>query len=280
MPASFTRLACYLLLFAAIDSTIETTQAGDQSYETQTGIAYRTEIQDDVYAQARCRLDLYFPKAETDFSTVIWFHGGGLTKGERAIPDRLKNQGFAVVGAGYRLHPNVTAPVYIEDAAAAVAWVFKNIERHGGSPRKIFVTGHSAGAYLAMMIGFDKQWLHKHDINADELAGLIPLSGQTITHFTIRSEQGIGDKQPVIDRFAPLFHVRKDAPPILLITGDRNKELLGRYEENAYLWRMLKETGHRDLELLELQGYDHGGMAEPAYPLLTRFVQQRSKRAQ
>jgi acetyl esterase/lipase len=265
---------------AAIDSSIDATHADEKSYETQTGITYRTGIENDIYAQAQCRLDLYYPKSATDFSTVVWFHGGGLTKGERAIPDRLKNQGFAVVGAGYRLHPQVTAPVYIEDAAAAVAWTVKNIERHGGSPRKIFVAGHSAGAYLAMMIGFDKQWLHKHDIHADDLAGLIPLSGQAITHFTIRSEKGIGDKQPVIDRFAPLFHVRKDAPPILLITGDRNRELLGRYEENAYLWRMLKEAGHRDLELLELQGYDHGGMAEPAYPLLARFVQQRSKLAE
>ena len=170
MPSSFGRIVCCFFLLAATDSTIDATHADEKSYETQTGILYRTGIENDDYARNQCRLDLYYPKSATDFSTVVWFHGGGLTKGERAIPDRLKNQGFAVVGAGYRLHPQVTAPVYIEDAAAAVAWTFKNIERHGGSPRKIFVAGHSAGAYLAMMIGFDKQWLLKHDIHADDLA--------------------------------------------------------------------------------------------------------------
>ena len=38
---------------------------------------------------------------------------------------------------------------------------------------------------------------------------------------------------------------------------------------------MMKEVGHKDVELLELQGYDHGGMAEPAFPLLVKFVKAR-----
>jgi hypothetical protein len=50
--------------------------------------------------------------------------------------------------------------------------------------------------------------------------------------------------------------------------------LAGRYEENAYLWRMMKEVGHQETELFELQGFDHGGMAEPAHPLLLKFVQK------
>jgi hypothetical protein len=71
---------------------------------------------------------------------------------------------------------------------------------------------------------------------------------------------------------APLYHVRRDAPPVLLITGDRERELLGRYEETAYFWRMLKVAGHTDVQLIELKGYDHGGMAEPAFPHLIDFV--------
>jgi hypothetical protein len=58
----------------------------------------------------------------------------------------------------------------------------------------------------------------------------------------------------------------------LFISGDREKEMVGRYEETAYMWRMLKEVGHTNVELLELQGYDHGGMAEPGFPLLLQFV--------
>jgi hypothetical protein len=67
--------------------------------------------------------------------------------------------------------------------------------------------------------------------------------------------------------------VRKDAPPILLITGDREKELLGRYEENAYLFRMLKVAGHEEVTLFEIDGYGHG-MADPAHPLLLNFVKR------
>jgi hypothetical protein len=59
-----------------------------------------------------------------------------------------------------------------------------------------------------------------------------------------RAERGIEGTRPVVDDLAPLYHVRKDAPPLLLITGDRELEMLGRYEENAYLMRMMKVVGH------------------------------------
>ena len=127
------------------------------------------------------------------------------------------------------------------------------------------------------MVGLDKRWLAKHQIDANDIAGLIPYSGHTITHFTVRAERGIDGKQPVVDDLAPLFHVRKDAPPLLLITGDRDKELLGRYEETAYLWRMLQVVGHPKTELYELEGYNHGGMATPAHPLLVKWVKAQSK---
>jgi hypothetical protein len=90
----------------------------------------------------------------------------------------------------------------------------------------------------------------------------------------VRAERGIDGKQPIVDDLAPLFHVRKDAPKVLLITGDRDMEMLGRYEENAYFWRMMKEVGHPNTELYELEGFNHGQMAEPAHPLLLRFMRQ------
>jgi hypothetical protein len=123
-----------------------------------------------------------------------------------------------------------------------------------------------------MMIGLDKKYLNKYNIDADSIAGLIPFSGHAITHFTIRTERGIKGTQPVIDEYAPLYHVRSTAPPMLLITGDREKEMLGRYEENAYLWRMMKLAGHTKTRLYELDGFDHGGMAQPAFPLLLKEV--------
>jgi acetyl esterase/lipase len=246
------------------------------TYRLVSDISYVPEEQTEVteYQQERCRLDVYYPENQTGFATVVWFHGGGLTGGNRSIPAGLKGQGMAVVAVNYRLYPKVSCPVYLEDAAAAVAWTFRNIEKYGGDPGKIFVSGHSAGGYLTSMLGVDKRWLAEHEIDADRIAGLVPLSGHTITHMTIRKERGISDKQPVVDEFAPLYHVRPDAPPILLVTGDREMEMLGRYEENAYFMRMLKVAGHKDVTLYELQGYGHG-MAEPAMTPMLKWIRAK-----
>lgn len=244
-------------------------------YELKENIHYYSDSinQSDKYINERCVLDVYYPKNIKNFSVIVWFHGGGLKGGNKEIPEAFKNKGVGVVAVNYRLSPKVKSPKYIEDAAAAVAWVFKNITKFGGDTSLIFVTGYSAGGYLALMIGLDKSWLQKHNIDANRIAGIISLSGQTITHFTIREERGIPDTQPVVDSLAPLYHIRLDAPPLILITGDREQELLGRYEENAYLMRMMKLVGHRKTKLYELQGYTHD-MTYPAFPLLIREVQR------
>ncbi|MES2646908.1 MAG: alpha/beta hydrolase [Bacteroidota bacterium] len=231
----------------------------------------------DAYIKSQCLLDLYYPKDIANYPTIIWFHGGGITAGKKEIPKALMEKGYAVIGVGYRLSPKATAPAYILDAAAAVAWVYKNIEKYGGNPKLVFVSGHSAGGYLGMMVTLDKKYLATYQVDANRIAGLIPFSGQAITHFTIRNERGIKETQPIIDEYAPLYFVRPDAPPMLLITGDREKELYGRYEENSYLLRMMKLAGHKRTVLYELEGFDHGAMAEPAFPLLIKEVASITK---
>lgn len=245
----------------------------DEAYVTLRDIPYYkgSEKQTDEYIRERCRLDITYPKDKTGFATVVWFHGGGLTGGSKELPEALKRDGICVVGVNYRLAPRVKAPAYIEDAAAAVAWVFRHIGEYGGDSTRIFLSGHSAGGYLVMMTGLDKQYLAAHDIDANKIAGLVPLSGQTITHFSIRQEYGMKDTHPLVDQYAPLYHVRPDAPPLLLITGDRELEMLGRYEENAYLARMMKVAGHSQTRLRELQGYGHG-MTYPAFPLVVEEI--------
>lgn len=252
--------------------------AQEVQYKTYTNIHYYNDSvnQSDTYINERCVLDIYFPKNSAKFATIVWFHGGGLVEGNKEIPEALMGKGLCVVGVNYRLYPKVKAPLYINDAAAAVSWVFKNINSYGGDSTLIFVSGHSAGGYLTTMIGLDKSYLLRHTIDANTIAGLISLSGQTITHFTIRKERGIQGTQPVVDSLAPLFHVRPDAPPLILITGDRELELLGRYEENAYLMRMMKLAGHQETKLYELGGYDHS-MTFPAFPLLLKEVERIKK---
>ncbi|WP_295771439.1 alpha/beta hydrolase [uncultured Mucilaginibacter sp.] len=254
-----------------------TSAAVAQEYDTQRNVSYYADGNGDAYKNSQCRLDIYYPKNKKNFATVLWFHGGGITGGSKEIPAALTQKGFAVIGVGYRLSPKVKAPAYIEDAAAAIAWAFNNIAKYGGNNKLIFVSGHSAGGYLGMMATLNKQYLKKYNIDANSIAALIPFSGQAITHFTVRQERGIKDVQPIIDEYAPLYHVRADAPPMLLITGDRELELLGRYEENAYLLRMMKLAGNKQTRLYELQGFDHGGMAQPAFPLLIKEINEVSK---
>jgi acetyl esterase/lipase len=245
-----------------------------QKYAVEEDIHYYPDAVNkiDKYTDSQCTLDIYYPKDSKNFATIVWFHGGGLTGGSKEIPNALLEKGFAVIGVGYRLSPKVKAPVSIEDAAAAIAWAFQNVERYGGRTDLIFLSGHSAGGYLTMMVGLDKKYLAKYDIDANRIAGNIPFSGHTITHFTIRKEMGMNDIQPLIDEYAPLYFVRQDAPPLVLVTGDPEMELLGRYEENAYMWRMMKLAGHKRTTLYKLEGYDHGAMAVPAFPLLIKEV--------
>jgi acetyl esterase/lipase len=259
----------FLLLFSfVVDAQ---TKAVTITYNTDSNISYRTGNLDD-YQKERCKLDIYYPENADSFTTVVWFHGGGLTGGEKSIPERLKNHKLAVVAVNYRLGPKVKCPAYIDDAAAAVAWTFKNIGKYGGDPKKIVVSGHSAGGYLSCMIGLDKKYLAAYGIDANAIEKLVPFSGQMITHFLVRKERGISDKQPVVDEFAPQFHVRADAPPLYLMTGDRELEMLGRYEENAYMARMMKIAGHQQTYLYEFDGFDHGGMAEPGFDLLLKIL--------
>jgi acetyl esterase/lipase len=244
------------------------------NYEVFKNIPYYPQSIRDTnrYIKEQCLLDIYKPISKTNTPVIVWFHGGGLTGGTKDIPKELLDYGYLIVSVEYRLSPKVKAPSYIEDAAAGTAWVFNHIAKYEGNVKQIFLSGHSAGGYLDLMIGLENKWLAKHNINTSSLAGLIPLSPQVISHYTIRDENNISKYQPLIDTYAPLFHIKKETPPIVLITGDRERELLGRYEENAYFFRMMKVIENPRVKLFELQGFDHGEMVKPGIPLLMREI--------
>lgn len=265
----FLRTIILALAFLAVQPVT----AQEPAYKTVKDISYKSGSIDS-YTKERCKLDVYYPLDSANCPVVVWYHGGGLTSGNKAIPSQLQKQGMVVVAVNYRLLPKVNISECLDDCAAALAWTFKNVEKYGGSHQKIFVSGHSAGGYVTMMLGLDKSWMQKYQIDADSIAGLIPFSGQVISHFSYRKMNNIPNLQPTIDKFAPLFHVRKNAPPTILITGDRRLELFGRYEENAYLWRMLKLVGHPDVYLYEIDGHGHGAMGHPAYYILKNHIKR------
>lgn len=241
-----------------------------ESYKTLTDIPYTSKT--DAYSVERLKLDIYYPEDQKDCPVVVWFHGGGLEAGQKEIPDKLKEKGWVVVGVNYRLLPKVTVDKTLDDAAEAVAWVFRNIGRYHGDSTKIVLTGHSAGGYIDMMLCLNKAWLARYDVDADSVWMYIPFSGQAVTHYNIRKMAGLTPMQPTIDEYAPLYWVRNDCPPLVLICGDRELELFGRYDENQYLARMMKLVGHTQTYLYEIDGHGHGGMVEPSFHILETHI--------
>ncbi|WP_276867744.1 alpha/beta hydrolase [Bacteroides heparinolyticus] len=248
-------------------------QETTESYRTQKDVSYLHPGEADSYKLERCKLDIHYPTEKKGFATLVWFHGGGLETGEKHFPKELMNQGYAVVAVNYRLSPRAQNPAYTEDAAEAVAWTFEHIEEYGGDRNKIYIAGHSAGGYLCLMLSLDKSYLAKWNIDADKLAGVFPISGQTTTHYTIRKERGLPSDVPIIDRYAPSNNIRKGASPMVLITGDKDLEMLARYEENAHLYALLKAIGQK-VTLYQLEGFDHVTVLPPACTLIDQKMKE------
>ncbi len=233
-------------------------------YKLLKDLSYVSADETDDYKLERCRLDLYYPEDVKDFAVLVWFHGGGLEGGSKDLPEGLKNGGYAIATVNYRLSgKGGKCPDYINDAAESVAWVIRNIAAYGGDPSKIFIGGHSAGGYLTLMLALDKSYLAAYGVDADKIVKAYPVSGQTLTHYTIRSERGLPRETPLIDAMAPANHVRKGGAPLALLTGQRDLEMTARYEENALLYAVLKSLGH-PVELYEYEGTDHGSVMRPA----------------
>ena len=229
--------------------------------------------QADNYQKSQCRLDLRYPTNRTGFATVVWFHGGGLTAGKRHFID-LKSPGVAVAAVSYRLSPKGKLPCFLEDAAAATAWVLGNIAQYGGDSNKVFVAGHSAGGYLTAMIGMDPKWLAANGVSNLQLAGLIPVSGQMSTHFHVKKLRGDTGPEfrPLIDDYAPMYYCASNLPPICLITGDRAIEYKSRVEENAFMAVCLKNLGNQHIEFHEMGGLDHGTVGEGGLIVMDTFI--------
>lgn len=248
-------------------------------------LAYKTGSELSDYERERCVLDLYVPADASAFPVLLWFHGGNITAGDKAdalhvdIARELAGRGIAVAAVNYRLSPNVNFPAYVEDAAAAVAWVLDNIGEYRGDSAAVFVSGHSAGAYLASLVGLDGRYLAAHGREVGELSGLVPISGQMITHGTVRTERGLPEERPIIDAAAPAYHVSASAPPFLAIAG--SEDLPARAEENAYFIAAMQAVGHADAAYLEFAGRNHGSIVariptadDPVAAAIEEFVER------
>lgn len=190
-------------------------------------------------------LDLYLPDTD-EFPVFVYFHGGGLENGSRrdgcVMDDYLLAHGVAVAEVEYRMYPTAHYPDFVEDAAAAVAWVYHHIGEYGRCCG-VYVGGSSAGGYLSMMLCFDKRWLTPYGIAPTDLSGFVHDAGQPTTHFNVLRERGIDSRRVIVDDAAPLFHIgtAADWPPMLFIVSDN--DMKGRYEQTQLVRVTMQHFG-------------------------------------
>lgn len=159
---------------------------------------------------------------------------------------------------------------------------FQKYRKFGGDPKKIFISGHSAGAYLCGMVAFNPRYLKERGIKNTDIAGTILVSGQTTTHFRVRADSGdkTSSLKPKIDEFAILGNLDNPIPPLCIVLGDRKIEFPERVEENLLLAAAVKKLKLTDtVELYELQGLDHVQVANPAGFIIDRFSKKISEKS-
>ncbi|GAC1326216.1 MAG: alpha/beta hydrolase [Collimonas sp.] len=179
-------------------------------------------------AGPRHKLDIYAPLAATEPApVVVFFYGGNWTSGERAdyafVGHALAARGIVAVIADYRLYPDVRYPDFLDDAAQAVAWTVKEVAHYGGDPKRLFVMGHSSGAYNAAMIALDGRWLGRQGMTPAAVHGWIGLAGPydfiPIANKTTRPVFLFPDTPPDSQ---PINHVSASAAPALLIAPEED----------------------------------------------------------
>jgi len=176
---------------------------------------------------ARQHLDVYAPapprSAGRSYPVVVFFYGGGWENGDRAIY-RFVGQTLAACGVvtvipDYRVYPEVTFPVFMEDAARAVAWTRGHIGTLGGDPDRLFLMGHSAGAQIATLLALDREYLRAAGMSAP-VAGVIGLAGPyDFLPLESTTLKAIFGPESEWMRSQPIAYVAPGAPPMLLLTG-------------------------------------------------------------
>ena len=240
----FAMLPALLTACSAVD-LLNATVASD-TYTLAGGLAYGPE--------PRQLLDVYQPKGQTrtalkNAPLVVFFYGGNWSMGERAdyrfVGEALASQGMVVVVADYRLSPAVRYPVFVQDSALAVRWAFENAEQYGASPSRIFVMGHSAGAYNAAMVALDERWLKAVGLTPARLAGWIGLAGpyDFLPIGEPRTQVAFSWPNTPADSQA-LSHASRASPPALLLAPTQDK-VVDPQRSTMGMAKRLKDSGVR-----------------------------------
>lgn len=194
----------------------------------------------------RGKLDVYVQQNPVRNAPVLMFiYGGGWKLGERweyeFVGRAFAARGFVTVIADYRLVPEVAYPAFLYDAAVAVRWVEDNIATFGGNPDKLFLAGHSAGAYNAVMLGLDPAFLREAGTTL-KVRGVAGLAGPYDFYpFEFNEVRDAFGNAPNPEGTQPVRLVNADSPPMFLATG--NLDLIVKTDNTTALAAKLRQHG-------------------------------------
>lgn len=231
----------------------------------------------------RSSYDLYMPEGNSVVPLIIYFYGGSLKNGkkdENKFAKAAAEAGLAVAVPDYRLMPDAAYPDFINDAADAVDAILRSLPERVG---RVYVGGHSAGAYLSMMLSFDRSYLDARRTDRSLISGWLFISGQPTKHFSILEAEGLDPRAVIIDETSALYHVNSsDGEPLLIVTSDC--DMPGRREQNELLYAALRNFDYRSrIHFAELSECSHGALVKPdkdgqvpVMPYVLQFIEETS----
>ena len=218
------------------------------------------EILKDIEYGNGQKLDLYLPDNKS-FTTIVYIHGGGMVGCDKGDPNcvdvvtHLVNLGYGVFNLNYSLYPNAKFPSFINDCALGIKFAFANLNKYGGNG-KIYVSGQSAGAYIAMMLCLNNNFLKDAGVNPLSISGWISDSGQMSDHFNVQHfEKGLDPWVQRITELAPLYYVTPDTKANRMLLIYYSNDMLNRKEQNIMLYNAIKNYDKDfDITQVELKG--------------------------
>jgi acetyl esterase/lipase len=132
-------------------------------------------------ADPRQRLDFIPAAASHRAPLFIFIHGGGWSFGDKSMAGQMafhaRAQGWAFASLNYRLVPAATPQQQAKDVAAAIAKLVRDADELEIDPARIILSGHSAGAHLAALVGTDPRYLAAHRLPISLLDGIVLFDG-------------------------------------------------------------------------------------------------------
>jgi acetyl esterase/lipase len=217
--------------------------------------------------EPRQKLDVYVPVGSDPLGVLVFVYGGSWSNGSKAdygfAGRAFAARGYVTVIFDYRLVPDVRYPAFVEDTAKAVAWTRRNASRYGADPAKLYLAGHSAGAYNAMMVALAPEFLRAEGFSTSTVRAAAGLSGPyDFLPLAVDSTQAAFSGVGALERTQPVNRAMtaRPTPPILLATGDADTTVLPR--NTRRLAAVLRRAGHT-VEDKYYPGVDHSGTVLP-----------------